>query len=206
MHRFVLGAVVGLLLCAPAIAHAEATLYPARDTLDFATQRGITLQTSSGIRISCGSFDLGAAGIPAEPANHSATSVRVNLSTNPTFTSCEERSGLVNVTTAGTWTLEFTWGVPAAMNITVPAEGIRFTRVLGRCTGASTTTETVRGQFQNGFTSPAFVDSITSFEGPLAMRWSGELLCEAVERLRLTASRVPVRDVSNERAVILVGP
>jgi hypothetical protein len=206
MYRLVLGAAAALLMCAPAIAHAEATSYPARDTLDFPA-REVTVQSSSGLRITCSSFDLGAGRIPAEPENHSATSVRVNLSADPTYSGCREGETAVTITTAGTWALEFTWGVPATMNIVVPAEGLRASRVLaGRCTGVSTTAETVRGAFQNGFTSPAFVNSIASFEGAVAMRWSGEILCEAVERLRLTASRVPVRDASNERAVILVGP
>jgi len=204
MYRLVLAMTGALLLCAPAIAHAEATLYPARDTLDFAAQRSVVILEEFIFRVTCASADLGAARIPAEPENHSATSLRVNLSTLPSFTGCVENLAAepVTVTTAGAWRLEFTWASPGAMTITVPTNGIRMTG-RGGCRATNPSSATIRGSFQNGFTSPSFVDSIASWESLVEVTGGRE--CDLIA-FKLSGASVKARDASNERAVILLGP
>jgi hypothetical protein len=204
MYRLILAMIGALLLCAPAIAHAEATLYPTRDTLDLAAQRNVVILEEVLFRVTCTSADLGAARIPAEPENHSATSLRVNLSTLPSFSGCVENlaSEPVTVTTAGTWTLEFTWASPGAMTIKVPAEGIRMTG-RGGCRARNAGATTVRGSLMNGFTSPSFVDSIASWEAFVEVTGGRE--CDLVA-FKLSGTSVKARDASSERAVILLGP
>jgi hypothetical protein len=205
------------LLLTPALAHAtSASMYPAGDTLDAAPQSERVL-TSGGVEgsVRC-TFDAGAVRIPAEPANRNASGpLRLTLSTNPTFESCRVGGYGVRVTASGTWTAEWAWGAPATTTLNVPPRGVVISiwtipgfeeMTAPLCEGTNASAVSIRGSWQNGFTSPAFVNSAMSLSGTTPLNWRIECLLAFGSSMRLELATAAVRDATNERAVILVGP
>jgi hypothetical protein len=201
------------LLIAPAVAEAtSASLYPAGHTLDVTAQTERTLLSGIMGSIRC-TYDAGAARIPAEPANRNETGpLRLTLSTLPGFESCRGSGWTATVTASGSWTAEWTWGAPAVATWNVPARGIAVRLVLEGvtlCEGTNTSAAAIRGSWQNGFTSPVFVTSAMSLSGRASgIAWTGNEQCGSWfgSSMNLELATVEVRDTTNARAVILVGP
>ncbi|MGN6190040.1 MAG: hypothetical protein ACTHOE_14190 [Conexibacter sp.] len=209
-----LALIVASSLLAPSLAQAvSGSLYPAGDTLDIVNARYNTMMLGSQGGTTC-NVDLGAARIPAEPGNRNASGpIRVTLSTNPTFEGCRTAGESSTITSAGTWTAEFAWGSPAPATINVPARGIIvrifFLEALF-CEGTNNSAMTATGSWQNGFTSPAFVNSALSLRGSTRLTWtfgeSGSCEISFGSQFTLERTSVEVRDATNARAVVLVGP
>lgn len=204
---------LALLLAAAAIpstAHASAALQPAGDVLDYSTVSNVTPFVIGGglVTIRCTSFDPGAVRIPSEPANRETGQLRLTLTTRPSYSGCRNSFGLpIDIRTSGTWTATFQWGTPAVMNITVPARGIAVAEVFEAeeviTCGTNPRSATIAGNWQNGFTTPTFVNSITSFSGRIPMTWT----CETVwGEMTYAASRLEVVDATNPTAIVTVGP
>lgn len=198
-------AVAASVVFSTASAHAT-TLYPRGDTLDVVSAGASTPMAGRTSSIRCTSSDLGAGRISAEGA------ALLTLSTTPRFEGCTEGwvLGLTpTITTTGRWILALTWGAPTELLLLIGARTIEVTVRSGTetiCT-ASSAEGTLTGTWQNGFTTPVFVNSIASYRGTVTMRWSNEF-CEGLygNTFTIAGTAVAVRDATNERAVILVGP
>jgi hypothetical protein len=142
------------LWAAPAAFAQSTDLYPAGDSVS-SSSTPITLTGPYTLPVTCtfnpGAFSLPAKGNPSGP-------VTTNFTTRPTFTAC---SNLGVVETSGTWTVSGQYG-DAAATITIPISGFKMT-LPGAFAENTSTSWTMTGVWNNGFSSPVGVASSIDF-------------------------------------------
>jgi hypothetical protein len=164
-RRCGLAAVVATVSAGALASGAGATtVYPAGGQIDLGAETGVAaFPTAPAGTVYC-DVDRGTVAVPAAPGNANPSGpVTLEFSTLPSFTNCIWRlpGGATNpasVTTSGRWTLTLDWGLPTTTAVTIPARGIS---VATYC-AATTASYTANGFWQNGISSPVFVDSVLS--------------------------------------------
>lgn len=198
---------VGLLValgltCSVATQAASTTIYPAGHTFTISSQ---------SVRLDTGFYGIdciwsgGTLSIPRAPANNNPSgAVTMNFTTNPTFTSCTNGGIPTTVTTSGTWTFRVQAGFPHQSSISIPARGLAVTVSPGCTSKNSNATAFPAATWQNGFASPAFVNSETAFNGAfLSMPVDTPCLLSIIVPVGTARSVV---DTTSRTDVILVGP